>query len=942
MDRLQPIHRAKMRHHGGLSMQLAKRYEYDYHNQVVGASSGGGGGACSSAAGGVNGATNPTPPPPPPPPPAAAAVGDYATRRRRRDQSFPEYCAPFGTNLIAWGIADEVDPTNVLGCNTSTSTGNKNVNDSRKRRCKYYGLAKDEADEELVVPSVCRDVQPSPADHGNCLLVLPCCCRSCRSLRQHTFRGCWFVVHPTGERLDALSASRITLPRQNVDKDVICSNSGGSSNAVFLGERVLQVAICGANKRWGQDCNGRRLLLVRTRSRCIVVACTWVDSGANVRDGDHNCCSGGIYVLEKVTEIDFFASENGNFAQTPIPPVHADIQSFVPIHLAPNPNATGTNSSAPATFAVLSHSKPSPPLTEQGIVPTSADPQQNMIHYAVVSDVWKTSSVKQYTIPSLRHISHVECTRCHPMVLWASARSSITHKPAIHHKIITSGHRRPTSGRGSNLHTIDLRSCKPALVFNPSHSERMVDGLHSISSILPDCTQTHRVYVESISAGSKVWEIDDRMPGRSVCSWTLPGLCDDWGLTGRQSGLYGWGSILAQPVVIDMNNTQTQTIQDQRQYLPLLGVSKSFGVGRFGMYQRPEVYPRFSTQALECSSFDMNSGNAGFALSSTFALADVSESVFNCGLAAFQVNVYSLLRKEDVQDMYGNETDVRNALCVLSMTNRGDLYGHALIGNTSGQRAGRLFDGLPIGCCAVPVPIRAASSTGGNARQNDIVWNLQNSFPTPSSAILPQVITPRDDERAFYEFHRRYIPSNVDKREPPKGKLSRKKKAKEIEVRDDNGKEIIPQTLYELDKSKKKKRTDVKSDGKSTSESSSMAPVITTTNTTIQYCCDKGGAVSHSVGVGSFVSVKPDGADNLKRQGIAVDPKHASVILDDEKTCKVAAAKNSQTHLQNDTSDEEDTDQDQSMDLTSSSFHKFQRQWKSCAGAARDSRCSSG
>eukprot|EP00562_Extubocellulus_spinifer_P015035 CAMPEP_0178567000 /NCGR_PEP_ID=MMETSP0697-20121206/15084_1 /TAXON_ID=265572 /ORGANISM="Extubocellulus spinifer, Strain CCMP396" /LENGTH=938 /DNA_ID=CAMNT_0020200889 /DNA_START=338 /DNA_END=3152 /DNA_ORIENTATION=- len=832
---LQRMNRSKMRQHGGLPMQLAKRYEYDTRTSTSTNSTG------RDSAGGTY-----------PPPPV-----DHVSRRRRRHEALPEYCAPFGSSLIAWGLTDELDRGNVLGCNATVASSGGAADNGRvggnKRRYKYYGLAKDEADEELTVPSVCRDVPPSPADYGNCLVVLPCLCRSSRSGRRS--KCCWFVVHPTGERLDVVSVSRILLPRQNV-VDKLGHNNDGSSK-VSLGERLMQISICGANKRWDCNDNGRRILIVRTRSRCIVISSTWINSPTGIQagdgqTGDQNCCSGGNYTLKMVSEVEFF------------PQSRHESQSLLPMHVAPNPNTVGTNACAHTKFAVLSHSKPSS-MIKKGLLSTSATPQQNAVHYTIVqldNDCSMTSpvpTVKEHVIPSLRHISQIEFTHHHPMLLWASARSSIVHKPAVHHKVITSAHKRPLSGRGSSLYTIDLRTNEPALVFNPSHGERMVDGLHSVSAILPDCTQMHKIFIQSVSAGSKVWEIDGRMPGRSVCSWTLPGLCDDWGFTGQHGGLHGWGSILAQPAV-------TKTGE---KHLPLLGF-----------------------------------GNKGFALSSCFTLPDVSDRIYNYGLAAFRTDITPLLSKEDVRDVFDGEMGEEvDALCVVSMTSRGDMYGHALARHRLAQPKARSFSGLRTGCCAVPIPRALVSSDKDNLMHSDIVWRLQNVFPTPSRAIIPRLIKSRDEVRPFYSFGRRRIPSNVDGRRPPRRRLaSSKTMAKSTQgsatPANNEAKEILPPTVSEFGGFKNGNK-----------------PNGITSNI-IRYCRDKGGTINNSTG-------HPVCAHSKKQQIAVSDQGHSSIVLDQEKTCDVISKKC--RTLERD--DEKNNGDDTEADLLPSTLHKLQKRW---------------
>ena len=842
------------------------------------------------------------------PPELALARSQKLERRRhrQRDQAFPEYCATFGAELAAWGLE------------YGAQQQQQQVDDVKKKksRLKYYGLAQNEADEELIVPSVCRNVPPSPADFGNCLLVMPCrCCSKSASIpnqddsssetnKQQQHHRTWFVVHPSGHRLDSIAVTRIQLPQEEPITGGATNDTTSSSvitDKIPIGERILQITMCGSNKEWDteeDDTGRRRILLVRTQTQCLVVECAWVDA-------PQGGCGGGHYSLSVISSVEYF----GSGAQ------QRGLLGFAPIYVAASPYTTGTSGHAPAVFALLSHSALPPSMELHGMLPeTSTTPKQNVVHRAIVynnSNGRSASrriepSIHQHTIDKLCLISQVEFSRSHPMVLWASGRSSVMHKPGLyHHGKSTKMFKRPASGRGTNLCAIDLRSNEAALVFNPSHAERMVDGLHSISAILPDQRREHKVFVQSISAGSKTWEIDDRMPDKSLCSWALPGLCDDWGVAGRRGGLYGLGSLLTQPVVA----TRESHVRD----LPLFGLSKSYATGHLGLYQRPEVYPRFCTQAFEASCNSATAGNSGFALSSSFVLPDASANIFNYGLAVFEADAGSFLSSGEIATAFSKECsgETRDALCVISMTSRGDLYGHALVDSSDTiKRVARSFDAVHPGVCAIPVPEKDRGEDASEGSIGDgIRWKLCNDYPIPSSAILPQT-TSKDDMRPSITFNRCLIPANTDKRKY--AKIERKINAEML-----NGdSEVLPLTQYERDQIPNTSSFD-----RGVTKTVRFAGI----DGTLAHCVDS--------------SVRAAQSDKDSDALFSVDNSHASISIDTEKSLSVITGKARES-----TESDEDSDiqYDEEMELSKSILSRFQGDWAKPKGKVKSMEGSRG
>lgn len=171
---------------------------------------------------------------------------------------------------------------------------------------------------------------------------------------------------------------------------------------------------------------------------------------------------------------------------------------------------------------------------------------------------------------------------------------------------------------------------------------------------MTDWQKEHSVWVSSLSAG-KTWEIDSRMPCRAVNSFSLAATYDDDRYLLPAVGLFGGGSILTQPVVARYD-MRTELIR------PVLTVDKSPGATGLHMFQRPEFRPRFQTNSLECFacpglSSHVYEPEVSVARTSTFALPDVSEGVFTCGLTSFRTCASEFLAPGAVESLgYGDDT----------------------------------------------------------------------------------------------------------------------------------------------------------------------------------------------------------------------------------------------------------------------------------------------
>lgn len=164
------------------------------------------------------------------------------------------------------------------------------------------------------------------------------------------------------------------------------------------------------------------------------------------------------------------------------------------------------------------------------------------------------------------------------------------------------------------------------------------------------------------------------------------------------------------------------------------------------LYQRPRFGPRFQTKSIECISSPSLSGlgAVSVATSSTFALPDVSDRVFTCGLAAFRRPVSTYLEATDPNQLGYQDTELRSVLCAVSLTSKGDIYAHSMLESQASHKQSRNFDGLPVGCSILPIPGGEKEDTSCDSRGswNTLRISLSNDFPVPSQSVVPSFNRP--------------------------------------------------------------------------------------------------------------------------------------------------------------------------------------------------------
>ena len=353
--------------------------------------------------------------------------------------------------------------------------------------------------------------------------------------------------------------------------------------------------------------------------------------------------------------------------------------------------------------------------------------ERNIIHH-VCANEYTMTTIGEHTITNLDTISCINFSSKHPMVLWSAGRSYL--RPMLMQNVI---HPNAKIGHGTSLYSIDLRTNTGTFQWSPSHEEFFSEGIHSISGIVTDWMKDHCVWVSSISAG-KTYELDMRMPCQVVTSWTLPfSACDECGPNLPATGLYGAGTMFTQPHQQQHNNSPSAPMVAKTTMLSLGKSPDTYGIH---MYHRPLEQPRFQARNVEClasaglgRTFGPNRHH--FIRSSIFVLPDTAEDVFSCGLAAIRVPSNTVFH--DPTKIGYERHELNGIMVVLSMTNKGDLYTHTLAETTSSEIKSQSFEGLPIGCSAVPIPEIPKMHPLPCSNALDIT--LSNKFPQPSRAI---------------------------------------------------------------------------------------------------------------------------------------------------------------------------------------------------------------
>ena len=273
---------------------------------------------------------------------------------------------------------------------------------------------------------------------------------------------------------------------------------------------------------------------------------------------------------------------------------------------------------------------------------------------------------------------------------------------------------------------------------------------------MTDWQTDNKVWIRSTSAG-KTWEIDVRMPCNVVNEWALPSSCDDVSCRIPRNGLHGDGSLLFHPELTFYQNGRKNS--DSGIYgcpdPPVLSVDKTPGAFGLHLYQRPENLPRFATKSIECISTPglMFSDKTSIATSMVVPLPDVSDNVFLCGLSALRTSASEFL-SQDQTTKIGIPPD-SPLFCTVTLTNKGDIYLHALLESSSDQAetGSKQYRDLPLGSRAIAVPaaLNTQSTTGVDTVERKPVGGmnlrvvLDNHYPVPGGAMLSSKQTKTSD-----------------------------------------------------------------------------------------------------------------------------------------------------------------------------------------------------
>ena len=591
-------------------------------------------------------------------------------------------------------------------------------------------MVPEKSDKKMPVGQDMPILQNNPMYYGNCLELLPCPCHAClggqhrcahqddeffhssdeRRVEQRNHFANQFLLYPKGQ---SLCISSICLPQLQSP----CNDAGQKMFIpkrkhvqIDVGGRVMQVETC-FDASDPQTIPSQLLSIVRTPKDCVVISCHaqqhdednsgTVSNKSKLQSNAMNSSCTGRYKLRRIANLELCDSEDN---------------VLEPIYLtAKKHNSTFYGGQGPI-FATVSKSAKESVLGKNG--PTT-------IHY-MTCNINNLASIntERHQIENLSSISQIKFSETHPMVLWSAARCK-SEQILFKGKGYT---KRPAIGYGHSLHSIDLRSDKASFVWSPSDDEFVCKGIHSISGILTDKEKPHSVYVSSPSAEGKVYHVDARMPSRTLCTWTLPGMCNEGHSVNSPSGLYGSGTILTRPY----RSPQQRDMFD----LPVIGISKEPSSSGFHLYQSPEKMGNFQTRVLEQVPLNGLDPMRNIATSSFFPLPKISKKVFTTGIVSFYTPASSILRNIEALK-YDRSPDL--ALCIISANSHGDLYSYTALACHQGQEPKtKVVDGGPLGSCAIPIPIierkrQRSSSSGGKYHQ--LQWFLSNTYPSPSDRI---------------------------------------------------------------------------------------------------------------------------------------------------------------------------------------------------------------
>jgi len=597
----------------------------------------------------------------------------------------------------------------------------------------------------------------------------------------------WFILHPTGE---AVTLSLIILPNGHKTFRSSQSQSGEvlktfAKEQIDVGGKILQISACfdvdEDNQQLrvdGFEGTRKYFVVVRTPTHCCVLMCspkeiheTILSSNLKENKDHQHFCTGAFNFVE-ISRIDLrepikssLNSMHSSLSQmSPLSNVPIDVATRPLNTLIPNPFLESPS------FAILGKSVDfagHSPYRQKGA---------NVVHHVVMSPIGPPS-IRRHDISNLENISLIEFSNLHPAVLWSAGRSAtptrLRRGPYLE--------RRPLYGYGHSLQSIDLRSNKANLLWSPSHAEYGVERLHSISGMMTDKFRPHLIYVSSLSAGGRIWQIDCRMPSRAIFSCTLPGLAEDSSDQPNPSGVYGCGTLMTWPLGGNLErDIHTENMHENRSgklpilpCKPFLNVSKNSTSFGFHLYQEPTSLPRFQTINLECPTYVSNSGIfSGLSFSSTYCLPESSKESFVCGIAAFFSPTMSLFDRNSLDNFDGfkenlNISDSSQSICVVTATSKGDLIGQTLLQrNTEDVSTNVSTLGNLVGSSVLKVPYLNKSSQEVDLRTRnqkvELTWHLQNEYPTSGSSILQTHVSRRAHCRKFETVNFNQIPAYSD------------------------------------------------------------------------------------------------------------------------------------------------------------------------------------
>jgi hypothetical protein len=483
------------------------------------------------------------------------------------------------------------------------------------------------------------------------------------------------LLHPAGVILDHVRLSFLSLPL-GVHVLETCSDDGNWLDDLDVGDTVRQLQECG-------DLS----FVARTDLHCTLFSVE-LSKPRKVEEVERCWGWGKITLLRRID----------------LRSLSRVLPSYKPIDFTCHPNY-GRSFSKP-NIAILTE--------DDGNIP-----DRNTVHNVQCGHSTHTT---KHAFANMLSISEIDFTNAHPMVLWAAGRSYV--RPALKANTVFKS---PRIGYGSSLFTLDLRSDQATFQWSPSKEDFLTEGAHGISGIYTDWTKAHSVWLSSTSAG-KTWELDARMPCCPVAAWSLSHACNEPGVVLPSTGLYGAGTLFSKPVCGPSNGN------------PILSVEKNPGAFGLHIFQRPLTRPRFQSDCIECVASPRLASllDSSIALSSTFALPDVSDSVFVCGLCCFTAPSSSFMSIPDFVRLGFFDEEVTACMCAVTMTNMGDLYVHSLLESNSPHEASRSASGLPVGASMIAVP--DAPSTRIPKGTATLQVQLSNIYPSPSSAFDPPVL----------------------------------------------------------------------------------------------------------------------------------------------------------------------------------------------------------